>query len=63
MVTDPSGSLLILIIATIVGTAAGLLTSASGANVATAVLAGAGVFAGTVALLVALLNFALGKST
>jgi hypothetical protein len=54
---------LILITAVIVGAAGGFLASASGANVATAVLAGAGAFAGTVALLLALLNFGWGKST
>jgi predicted branched-subunit amino acid permease len=54
---------LIMIIAVMVGVAAGLLASASGASVATAVLTSGGTFAGTVMLLMALLNFALGKST
>ena len=53
---------LVLIIAVMVGASAGLLAWASGASVATAVLTGGGTFAGTVMLLMALLNFALGKS-
>jgi hypothetical protein len=52
---------LILIAAVIVGAAAGLLAFAGGANVPTAVLTGGGAFAGTVLLLLALLNFGSGK--
>jgi hypothetical protein len=54
---------LILIVAVIVGTSAGLLAFASGAHVAVAVLTGGGTFAGTVMLLLALLKFALDKSS
>jgi hypothetical protein len=53
---------LILITAVIAGMGAGLLAFASGAHVATAVLTGGGAFAGTVLLLLALFNFASGKS-
>jgi hypothetical protein len=76
---QPGGSLrpiyiaLILIISVIVGTAAGVLTFESGANIATAVLgsgasiatavlAGGAAFAGTAMLLLALLKFAIGGS-
>jgi hypothetical protein len=54
---------LILIIAVIVGTGAGLLVFATGAHIALAILAGGGAFAGTVKLLLDLMNFAYGKST
>jgi hypothetical protein len=54
---------LILIIAVIVGASAGLLVFATGAHIALAVLAGGGAFAGSVKLLLDLMNFWFGKST
>lgn len=53
---------LVLVVAVIVGAAAGLLAYAGGANAPTAVLTGGGAFAGTVLLLLALLNFGSGGS-
>ena len=52
---------LVLIVATLVGAGAGLLAHAGGANIPTAVLTGGGAFAGTILLLLALLNYALGR--
>jgi hypothetical protein len=52
---------LILIAGVIIGAAAGLLSSASGASVPSAVLTGGGAFAGSVLLMLALLSFATGK--
>jgi hypothetical protein len=52
---------LVLLAAAIVAVAAGLLAFASGAQLPTALLTGGGAFAGTTAILIALLNFALDK--
>jgi hypothetical protein len=64
----PGGSLrpiyiaLILIVGVIIGTAAGVLSFAGGANIPTAVIAGGAAFAGAVLLLLALMKFAIGGS-
>jgi hypothetical protein len=53
---------LILIVGVIIGTAAGVLSFAGGANIPTAVIAGGAAFAGAVLLLLALMKFAIGGS-
>jgi hypothetical protein len=51
---------IMLLTATLVAVAAGFLAYAGGARIPTAVLTGGGAFAGTVALLLALLTYATG---
>ena len=53
---------LILLASAIVAGAAGLLANAAGASMPASVLASGAAFAGTVALMLSILNFALGKS-
>jgi hypothetical protein len=53
---------LIVIIAVIIGTAAGVLAFLSGANVASAVLTGGTAFAGAALLLLPLLKLLIGRS-
>jgi hypothetical protein len=64
--TPPSRAVwiaIILLTATLIAAAAGLLAYAGGAKVPTAILTGGGAFAGTVFLLLALLAYATGGRT